>query len=74
MSRFSPDLEEFRDEALSPEAKAAWAASARAVEAWERANPVSLEAILAWVDQLREAFGEPPVDRTPWLGDRFLID
>ena len=74
MSRISRDLEEFRDEAMSPAAKAEWQASARAVEAWERAHPVSPDAILSWIDQLREAFGDPPVDRTPWHGNRFLID
>ncbi len=74
MSRFPRDLEEFRDEALSPEARAEWVGSARAVEAWERAHPVSVDAILGWIDQLREAFGEPPVDRAPWRAHRFLID
>jgi hypothetical protein len=29
---------------------------------------------MSWIDQLREAFDEPEVDRTPWIGDRFLID
>lgn len=74
MTRFPRDLEEFRDDALSPEARAEFAASARAVEAWERANPTSIEGILDWIDQLRDAFGEPEVDRTPWRGDKFLID
>ena len=74
MTRFPRDLEEFRDEALSAQSKANFAASDRAVEAWQRANPTSLEGTLDWIDQLREAFGEPAVDRTPWRGDRFLID
>ena len=74
MTRFSRDLEEFRDEAVSAESKAQWAASARAVEAWERANPTTLEGILDWIDQLRLAFGDPEPDRTPWRGDNFKID
>jgi len=74
MTRFSRELEEFRDEALSPESRAEWLASARAVEAWDRAHPVSMETILGFIDQLREMFGEPEVDRTPWRGDKFLID
>lgn len=74
MSRFPRDMEEFRDEALTPEAVAEFAASALAVETWERANPISLEQILGWIDQLRAAFGDPEPDRTPWRGDDFKID
>lgn len=74
MTRFSRDLEEFRDEALSAASKAAFAASDRAVEAWERANPTTLAGTLDWIDQLRAAFGDPEPDRTPWSGDKFLID
>lgn len=74
MTRLSPDLEEFRAEALSAEAKANFTASDRAVEAWERENPTSLEGTLDWIDQLRAAFGDPEPDRTPWRGDNFKID
>lgn len=74
MSRFPRDMEEFRDDALSPEVVAEFAASARAVHAWERENPTSLEGILDWIDQLRAAFGDPKPDRTPWRGDNFKID
>jgi hypothetical protein len=74
VTRLSRADQEFVDDALSPESRAEWAASARAVEAWDRAHPVSMEAILSFIDQLREMFGEPPVDRTPWRGDKFLID
>ncbi len=73
MTRLPRDLEEFRDEGSSPEAKANFAASDRAVHAWERANPTSLESTLDWIDQLRAAFGDPEPDRTPWRGDRFPI-
>jgi len=74
MTRLSKQDQEFVDEALSPESRAAWLASARVVEAWDRAHPVSMETILSFIDQLREMFGEPEVDRAPWRGDRFLID
>lgn len=74
MSPFSRELEEFRGEALSPEVRSEFAASAQAVENWERANPVSLADILGWIEQLRTAFGDPEPDRTPWPGDDFRID
>ncbi len=73
MTRFSHDLEEMRDEALSPEAREEFAASARAVARWERDHPVSIEQVLDWIDQLRAAFGDPAPDRTPWRGDDYRI-
>jgi hypothetical protein len=51
----------------------AFRASRRATEAWERAHPLGIEAALAWIEQLREAFGDPPVDRTPTRGDDWRI-
>jgi hypothetical protein len=74
VTRFRKEIEELRDDAGSPEAKAAFAASERAVEAWERANPTTLEGTLDWIDQLRAVFGDPEPDRTPWTGHRILID
>lgn len=50
-----------------------FAESARICEAWDRAHPVTLEGILDWIDQLRAAFGEPEVDRTPWRGEDFRV-
>jgi hypothetical protein len=67
------ELREMREQGLSDEARSAFRASARAVEAWERAHPVDVEGILDWIDQLRALFGDPPVDRTPWRGDDFRI-
>ena len=50
-----------------------FAASRRAVEAWQREHPVSLPALLAWIDALRAIFGDPPIDRRPTLGDDYRI-
>jgi len=67
-------LEGMRDEALSAEMRRSFAESSRAVAAWERERPrSSLGAVLDWADELRRAFGEPPVDRRPWLGDDFRL-
>lgn len=74
MSRFPRDLEEFRDDALSPATRASFAASESATRAWERANPTSLEGMLDWIDQLRAVFGDAEPDRTRWPGDDFRID
>lgn len=60
-------------EAHSESVRANFAASERACEAWERAHPTTLEGILDWIEQLRQLFGDPPVDRTPWKGDDFRI-
>lgn len=74
MSRSSPEeLAEMREQALSAEARAGFAASRRAVAAWERAHPVDIAGILDWVDQLRALFGDPPADRRPWRGDDFRL-
>ena len=67
------ELAEMREQALSPEAREGFAASRRAVAAWERAHPVDIAGILDWVDQLRALFGELPVDRRPWRGDDFRL-
>lgn len=67
------ELAEMREQALSPEAREGFAASRRAVAAWERAHPVDIAGILDWVDQLRSLFGDPPVDRRPWRGDDFRL-
>jgi hypothetical protein len=50
-----------------------FAASRRAVEAWQRAHPVSFTGLLAWIDALRAVFGDPPIDRCPTRGDDYRI-
>ncbi len=64
------ELAEMR-EVLSPEAREGFAASRRAVAAWERTHPTDIAGILDWVDQLRALFGDPPVDRSLWRGEDF---
>jgi hypothetical protein len=66
------ELAEMR-ELLSPEVRERFAASRRAVAAWERAHPTDIAGILGWVDQLRALFGDPPVDRRRWRGDDFRL-
>ena len=67
------DYAELREDVLSEERRREFDASVRACEAWDRAHPVTLEGVLAWIDQIRAAFGEPQVDRTPWRGDDFRL-
>lgn len=66
-------LEEMRRDASSPERSAAFAASRAAEERWRREHPTSLAGVLEWIESLREAFGDPPVDRTPWRGSDFRL-
>ncbi len=67
------EQESFRADGLSAARCRDFRASERACREADRARPISIEGILAWIDQLRAAFGEPPVDRTPWRGDDFRI-
>jgi hypothetical protein len=73
MSRPPLELEEMREDGLSDERRRQFRASAEASERWDRAHPQSIDDILAFIDQLRAAFGEPPVDRRPWRGNDFRI-
>ena len=67
------DWAEFREDGFSEARRRDFDASVRACEAWDRAHPVTLEGVLTWIDQIREAFGEPEVDRTPWRGNDFRL-
>jgi hypothetical protein len=67
------DLEEMRRDALSADARRAFQDSASAVAQWERGHPIDLAAILLWIDELRGLYGDPPVDRTPWVGSDFRL-
>jgi hypothetical protein len=62
-----------REVALAEAERRDFAAAARATERWDRAHPTTLDSTLAWVDELRAAFGDPPVDRRPWRGDDFRL-
>ena len=60
-------LEEMRRDTLSPLLRDEFRRSTQAVEAWVQCAPrPSLEAALAWSEQIRVLFGDPPVERRPW--------
>ncbi len=69
------ELEAMREDGLSEARGREFRASERAVARWERDHrsgaDVGLAAVLTWIDQLRAVFGEPVVDRKPWLGDDY---
>jgi hypothetical protein len=67
------ECEEILAEARSPRARANFAAAERVCDEWDRAHPTTLEGILDWIEQLRQLFGDPPVDREPWRGDDFKL-
>ena len=67
------ELASLREDGLSEARRREFRASAQATAAWERAYPSDVEAILDWIDQLRRAFGDPPVDERPWRGDDFRL-
>ncbi len=67
------DLEEMRRDALSPEIRAEFRSSARAVARWEREHPQGLGSVLDWIEQLRGLFGDPEVNREPWRGEDFRL-
>jgi hypothetical protein len=60
------ELESLRSDGLSDARREDFRASARATRAWEARHPTDLEGILAWIDALRAALGDPPVDRRRW--------
>ena len=67
------ELESLREDGLDPARGRAFADAERACRRWERDHPMDLEGLLAWIEQLRAAFGDAPVDRTPWRGDDFRL-
>ena len=67
------ELEAMREDALSEAVRRDFRASAEATARWNRAHPTDVAGILDWIDQLRGAFGDPPVDRRPWRGEDFRI-
>jgi len=73
MSRRDEELESLREDGVSLAMRRELRASARATEQWDRAHPTDLAAILDWIEQLRQAFGDPPVDRRPWRGNDFRL-
>ena len=75
MSRPTRDeLEAMRDAGRSQDVRAAFAASQRSVAEWERSQGASgLVEVLEWIDELRSVFGDPEVNRRPWIGDDFRL-
>ncbi len=73
MTLDSDELEGLRADAASPARARDFAASRRAVERWAREHPADLESALAWIETLRQIFGDPPVDRRPWRGSEFRL-
>ena len=72
------ELEEMREDGSSAEIRDAFAAAERASAEWDRArgraqSQLGIEEILDWIDELRAVFGEPDVDRRPWVGDDFKL-
>jgi hypothetical protein len=79
MSRLTPaQLEQMRDDGLSGDVREAFATAERATDTWERdraraASQLGIGEILDWIDELRAVFGEPEVDRRPWIGEDFRL-
>jgi hypothetical protein len=73
MSRRDEELESMREDGLSAEMRRQFQASAEATARWDRAHPQDVTDILDWIEQLRQAFGDPPVDRRPWRGNDFRL-
>lgn len=67
------ELESLRAEGVGRAARDEWSASAKATADWDRRHAADIEAILAWIDGLRAAFGDSPVDRRPWRGSDFRL-
>jgi hypothetical protein len=59
-------LREMLEDALCPAVREDFARSLRAQQQAQRSSSNGLEAALVWVAELRELFGDPPVDPSPW--------
>jgi hypothetical protein len=71
-------LEQMREDGLSRDVREAFAAAEHASDAWERErgrarSQLGIDEILGWIDELRAVFGEPEVDRRPWIGNDFRL-
>ena len=67
------DREEFLRDGLSRQRRENFDDGAAAVRAWERGHPWSLDDYLEFLDSLQNAFGQFPLDRTPWTGGDFRL-
>ena len=73
MTRRDEELESMRQDGYSADLRQEFQASAEATARWDRAHPLDVNAILDWIEQLRQAFGDAPVDRRPWRGNDFRL-
>jgi hypothetical protein len=73
MSRRGEELEAMRRDGLSERVRQDFRASAEVAEAWDRAHPLDVDAVLGWIEELRQVFGDPPLDRRPWRGNDFRL-
>jgi hypothetical protein len=68
------ELEDMREEGLSQALRQDFAAAEQAAAAWEQTRPpLGLSAVLDLIDELRSVFGDPEVDRRPWVGTDFRL-
>ena len=71
-------LEQMREDGLSRDVREAFVAAERACETWEHErgraqSQLGIDEILGWIDELRAVFGEPEIDRRPWIGNDFRM-
>lgn len=71
-------LEEMREDGMSPRIRSDFADAKREIARWEHARgrarlQLGIEDMLVWVDALRAVFGEPEVDRRAWVGNDFRL-
>ena len=72
------ELEQMREDGMSAEVREAFTAAEHASTVWERERgrartQLGIDEILAWIDELRAVFGEPEIDRRPWIGNDFRL-
>ena len=68
------ELEAMREAGRSNDLRSAFAAGERSVAEWERSQGATgLVEVLEWIDQLRRVFGDPEVNRDPWVGEDFRL-
>lgn len=71
MSRPTPDeLEAMRESGQSTDLRSAFARGEQSITEWESGQrAIGVAEVLDWIDELRRVFGDPKVDRDPWIGD-----
>lgn len=67
------ELDEMREHALEPATRENFRRSEAVVRRQEREHPTTLDGMLDWIEQIRRAFGDMPVEREPWRGSDFRL-